>query len=347
MSEGSRQKAKRPSARASPSDGRGCAAPCAYLPDEVRQRLFHGLCVVRFGPRPPLGCIETAQSEDVRELIGPCVALATAIDAERLGYPPGETERWLPTVIDAAERIAAGSDRPSGPQEHITTDPLLQQRGHSMKCETCEKEFSDATVKVWNGKKVCPGCFETLNDAQSAREPPLDTTASSVKARAEAVVIKYLGGRADPINVGASVAEAAVQGLAAAIITVAAELGISLNDGQLLTILANNDFPGRTKVATPLTPEERAVAVEVKYRWWKNRRDKWARDDPRGATGKTSDATLREMAAHEVQAAEIGRATGAGQLAHKVGCSVVLALVTACSAMAAAMMVGVAIVRGH
>ena len=31
-----------------------------------------------------------------------------------------------------------------------------------MKCETCDQLFPDSSVKVWNGKRVCPSCFQTL-----------------------------------------------------------------------------------------------------------------------------------------------------------------------------------------
>lgn len=34
-----------------------------------------------------------------------------------------------------------------------------------MKCETCEHDFPDSTVRIWKSKKVCPGCFQTLTAA--------------------------------------------------------------------------------------------------------------------------------------------------------------------------------------
>lgn len=207
-----------------------------------------------------------------------------------------------------------------------------------MRCETCDKEFPDSAVKVWNAKKVCPVCFRTLNGVQSEERP------SPPGPEYRAPVEKF------PVDPGSirgnfvqqQIGSAQLAGLGDAVMTAAADLGISLSRDQVLRILANNNFPEYTKVATPLTPEERAVAVEVKYRWWKNRRDRL----PKGST-QISDTKLREMAVHEVESAEIGRATGAGQLAHKAGCVVVLALVSVCSMMATAVLVGLMIVRGH
>jgi hypothetical protein len=200
-----------------------------------------------------------------------------------------------------------------------------------MRCETCDKEFPDSAVKVWSGKKVCPACFQTLNDAQSGQRSsqPADlhqTIGDKARALADEVV---------PTSLANPGAHGAFRGVAEAVMTAAEDLGISLSREQVLRILANNNFPEYTKVATPLTPEERAVAVEVKYRWYKNM-----------LGAKHSDATIREIAAQQVEAAEIGRATGAGQLAHKLGCAVVLALVSACSMTIAAVLVAVMIVRG-
>jgi hypothetical protein len=71
------------------------------------------------------------------------------------------------------------------------------------------------------------------------------------------------------------------------------------------------------------------------------------RPQSRNGIAKWSWITIREVAANAVYMAEIGCTTGAGVLAHKVGCSAVLALVSVCSMMATAVMVGLVIVRGY
>jgi hypothetical protein len=210
-----------------------------------------------------------------------------------------------------------------------------------MKCETCDREFAESAVKVWSGKKVCPACFQTLNGVHSDEAPSQPGREDRGPREEFPVDPDALSGD----FVHRHIAAAQLSGLGTAVMAAAEDLGISLTREQVLRILANNNFPEHTKVATPLTSEERAVAVEVKYRWNKRLLERYERNNPGGA--KHSDATIREIAAHEVYAAEIGRATGAGQLAHKLGCSVVLALVSACAMTIAAVLVAVVIVRGY
>ena len=46
-----------------------------------------------------------------------------------------------------------------------------------MKCDTCDQLFPDSSVKVWNSKRVCPSCFQTL------AKLPATTSESKVPAR--------------------------------------------------------------------------------------------------------------------------------------------------------------------
>lgn len=54
-----------------------------------------------------------------------------------------------------------------------------------MLCDTCDQTFDDPAVKIWNGKRVCPDCFQILYGADSdtpkvpQRFPPNQPTASN------------------------------------------------------------------------------------------------------------------------------------------------------------------------
>lgn len=39
-----------------------------------------------------------------------------------------------------------------------------------MICDTCDREFQDSAVKVWRGKRVCPGCFRVLGESDTPDE---------------------------------------------------------------------------------------------------------------------------------------------------------------------------------
>lgn len=80
---------------------------------------------------------------------------------------------WPPSVGNGATgRQWQASPYSLGPWHYhrasVRIEAVTFARDNSMKCETCEREFQQTAVKVWEGKKVCPSCFDTLTASSAS-----------------------------------------------------------------------------------------------------------------------------------------------------------------------------------
>ena len=177
-----------------------------------------------------------------------------------------------------------------------------------MTCETCERDFPDSCAKVWNGKRVCPDCFQTLaplpaitSESKFAMHP----AEASFRINPAAYIDVYISGSDAPwlANVTSDVRTLArmasesgkrelssgeVKAWGAFLITnikahiastLAEDLDMRITDAQAFTIAANylsgvhSASGARLEpefcITVPLTEEERRVAEEIGYYAWK------------------------------------------------------------------------------
>jgi hypothetical protein len=176
-----------------------------------------------------------------------------------------------------------------------------------MTCDTCDQPFPDSSVKVWNGKRVCPSCFHTLANLPATSGSDVAARPAKPKLRIDpaAWIDIFTSGTAAPwladvepdllalaemASVSGkreiAVGEARQWGFCLIIkikariaTTLAEDLGMPITDAQAITI-AHNYLSGVHSASgarmepdlciyVPLTEEERRVAEEIGYLAWK------------------------------------------------------------------------------
>lgn len=147
-----------------------------------------------------------------------------------------------------------------------------------MKCETCERVFPDAEVKVWSGKRVCEGCFRILSGPpETEREQqkpdfgefytfqPPKMSGADFFALAE-----FLGipppEATKPENLDKMCNAWYVVTKATLVRSLCASLGFVVT-GQQASNIAANSLVGleRFSRGVPLTCEEREIAVRLHF----------------------------------------------------------------------------------
>ena len=177
-----------------------------------------------------------------------------------------------------------------------------------MKCETCDQLFPDEKVKIKNGKKLCPECFEILTSTSSdSSTVDPNITHNDPAFREDAATAIVAGGGAMLAVYGETTDERIISSVVNSrmmLVSIMAEdLGIPITEAQALSIARNNLSPAFIEDPVPLSDSERSVALEICYHAWKLYANK------EGSSYKLTEEQLRDTARRSVAAGERGCTT--------------------------------------